>query len=170
MEVVSPTKEVCIFIAMVLCGILCGVVFDFFRSVRRTRRSNCGVVALQDIVFWIIELAVVYFCAFRLNYAKLRAYEALALIIGSCLYFMTLSGYVLKFICKIIIIHTRIIGYITKPICIFLGFVKKHILAKWSRAKGKTADFLRGLNPVGRITKVAETVKKNIKKHLYNSR
>ena len=99
---VSLSGQAFVFFAMVLCGFVCGFAFDFFRAFRRIHKSGSGVVALQDIVLWLIELSFVYFAAFSLNYARLRAYEALALVIGSFIYFMLLSQYVLKALCAVI--------------------------------------------------------------------
>lgn len=90
------------FFVMLLCGFICGLVFDFFRAVRRLRRSSSGIVAIQDIVFWVMELTLVYAVAFRLNYARIRVYELVALVMGSWLYFMTVSSWIVNLLCRVI--------------------------------------------------------------------
>ncbi len=98
---ISLSYQAFMFLAMTVCGGVCGVVFDVFRAIRRIHKSPVGVVAVQDIMFWIIELTLVYMVAFKLNYAKVRAYEAVALVVGSIIYFMTASSYVISFFCSV---------------------------------------------------------------------
>ena len=100
---------------MVICGFFCGVLFDLFRALRRHRKSACSVVAFQDVLFWILEVSLVYFVAFKLNYAHIRAYEGVALVIGSFLYFITASAYVLAFLCRIVMFLQKIINIILTP-------------------------------------------------------
>lgn len=125
---VSVSLQAFMFLGMVLCGAMCGVVFDVFRALRRYRRPARSIVALQDILFWLIELTVVYMAVFRLNYANIRAYEGIALVIGSWVYFMTVSEYVIRFLCAIISFAVRTAGIVLKPFLLF-GRIVSHALS-----------------------------------------
>lgn len=114
---VSVSEQAYMFFAMIVCGVFCGLVFDLFRSVRRAHRCHSGVVALQDITFWLAELVLVYWVAFKLNYAKVRLYELVALVIGSWLYFMTVSFYVVKILSEVIGYLIKAGLFIAKPFC-----------------------------------------------------
>ena len=129
------------FLAMVVCGFLCGFVFDFFRAVRRLKSSGKVVIATQDILLWLIELVIVYHVLFKLNYAHIRAYEAVALVIGSFLYFMTLSihvvgyiSYFLRFVCKV-------------SMCVLKPLIKicRVVLVPLIKAKVKTLKIVSGI-------------------------
>ena len=119
---ISSVNQAYVFLAMVLCGGLCTAVFDIFRAIRRYKNSGTGVIAFQDIVFWIIELFIVYMVAFRLNYAGVRAYEIVALVIGSTIYFVTLSGYVIKFFVRLIGLVAKVLGFLLAPVAKLCGF------------------------------------------------
>ena len=113
---ISSANQAYVFLAMVLCGALCTGVFDIFRAIRRYKNSATGVIVFQDIVFWIIELFIVYMVAFRLNYARVRAYEIIALVIGSAIYFVTLSDYVIKFMMWQIGLVAKVFGFLMAPL------------------------------------------------------
>ena len=126
---VSVSAQAYMFLAMVVCGAFCGLIFDLFRSLRRAHRCHSGVVAIQDIIFWLAELVLVYTVAFRLNYAKVRAYELVALIIGSWIYFMTASFYVVRFLSEVIVFSINTGKIILKPFVkiaeVLMGFVSR---------------------------------------------
>ncbi len=121
---ISSVNQAYVFLAMVLCGALCTAVFDIFRAIRRYKNSGTGVIAFQDIIFWIIELFIVYMVAFRLNYARVRAYEIIALVIGSGIYFVTLSDYVIKFLVWIIGMCVRVVNFLVSPFVKLFGFIE----------------------------------------------
>ncbi len=114
---------------MVLCGAVCGVVFDVFRAVRRCKKSGRSVIAAQDLLFWVIELVIVYMAAFELNYAHVRAYEGIALVIGSVMYFMTLSQYTVRLVCAIIRFAAKTVRVISAPVIKLAVFMMKPVKA-----------------------------------------
>ena len=136
---ISLSYQAFSFFAMVICGFLCGVLFDLFRALRRHRKSACTVVAFQDILFWILEASLVYFVAFKLNYAHIRAYEGVALVIGSWLYFMTASSYVLGFLCALVSCAYKAAGVIYVPFKKTFKFIGcgfkwlKNLISSWTK-------------------------------------
>jgi len=124
---VSVSAQAYMFLVMVVCGVFCGLIFDLFRSVRRAHRCHSGVVAVQDIVFWLAELALVYTVAFKLNYAKVMAYELVALVIGSWIYFMTVTIYVVRILSGVIVVSINTGRIVFKPFVklakVLTGFV-----------------------------------------------
>ncbi len=113
---ISLSGQAFAFFAMVMCGAFCGVIFDVFRALRRLHKTASGVVALQDIIFWLLELFVVYMAAFRLNYAHIRAYEGIALIMGSWIYFMTVSSRILELFCRAMRYILTAVRFILRPV------------------------------------------------------
>lgn len=134
---VSVSAQAYMFLAMVVCGVFCGLVFDLFRSLRRAHRCHSGVVAFQDIIFWLAELVLVYSVAFRLNYAKVRLYELVALVIGSWIYFMTVSFYVVNFLSGVIVFSINTGKIILRP------FVRLARVFKGLMSYLKSAVFLQ---------------------------
>ncbi len=154
---ISSSNQAYVFLSMIFCGALCTVVFDLFRALRRFKKSSNGIIALQDVVFWGMELIIVYVVAFKLNYAKVRAYEIIALVMGSLIYFVTLSEYVIGIFCKFMDFAVKIISKLllpfvklarlaTKPfmkmkirLSLKLRKLKKNFVAKIKKTKNKIA-------------------------------
>lgn len=140
---VSSSNQAYVFLFMVFCGAVCTLVFDVFRAVRRFKRSSGRVVALQDLVFWAIEIFIVYMVAFKLNYAKVRAYEIIALFIGSGVYFVTASEYVIKYLEKLISSLVALFKKVYVPTLRFLRFAISPFARFFCFIKGRIKDFIK---------------------------
>ncbi len=171
---ISFSEQAFVFVAMVMCGVLCGIIFDVFRAVRHSRRTTSGVVAMQDLLFWIIELAAIYTVAFKLNYANVRAFEGIALVMGSWMYFMTLSKYSLRILCRVTDFIVKIIKLVLKPLSKLVAAVRcivrkvsVYICGKLSTLKGKVKSRMAVLwssfRPVNIIHKSKYAFKRNKK-------
>ena len=112
----SVSHQAYVFVCMVLCGMLSGIIFDIFRSIRRCTKPKSCIIAAQDLFFWFIELCVVYITAFEVNNAQIRGYEAIALVLGAVFYFVTVSEYVMRFLCHIIRFAMKTVNAVLKPL------------------------------------------------------
>lgn len=120
----SVSHQLFVFISMTLCGVAAGVIFDLFRAVRRCIKASSGVILTQDLLLWFFELVLVYYTMFKVNNAKIRGYEAIALVIGSVLYFVTVSCYVTKAFSKVISFLLKILRTLLIPlkkVCLILA-------------------------------------------------
>lgn len=78
-----------------ICGILIGYVYDFFRAVRITAKYNGFFTLISDLFFWIIAGSVTTAAFFYIDGMNLRFYRFCTLIIGVILYFSFLSPFFL---------------------------------------------------------------------------
>lgn len=165
---ISVSSQVFEFFAMIILGFACGVVFDVFRGIRRMGRTASGVVAMQDLMFWLLELALVYMVTFYLNYAHVRAFELLALIIGSSIYFMTVSGYVIAFVHKTANAMWKVFALVSKPFLAVWSFTKQKLslvlLKIRKRVKQLFIKLKSNVNIKQKITEVFDKRYKLIKK------
>ena len=99
---ISIANEVRIFGASVLCGILGGVVFDVFRALRIKIKSGTAVVALEDILFWLVLSGIVFACIYRFNNGQLRWYIFLGILLGTIMYELTISSYIVAMFKKLL--------------------------------------------------------------------
>lgn len=142
----SVSHQAYVFGCMILCGVLSGVIFDVFRSIRKCTKTCSCVIAAQDLLFWFIELCIVYVTAFEVNNAQLRLYEGVALVLGAVFYFMTFSMYVVRFLCRVIIFVKKLLDFAFAPIfrCINISafYIKKLFDVLKNRIKSlKTGTF-----------------------------
>ena len=88
-----------IFLIMTAMGFAMGLFYDIFRILRRSKEKSpkTAGVAVQDILFWSISTAALFFLLLNTNFGQIRGYVFLGVAIGLVLYFQTLSRIFLPF-------------------------------------------------------------------------
>lgn len=85
-----------IFFIFVCCGMLIGFFFDVFRILRKSFATPDWLTYLEDILFWLLTCFLLAYTIFTYNNGEIRFYVILAVLIGTILYILTLSRYVVK--------------------------------------------------------------------------
>ncbi len=106
--------EVITFLYAVICGMICGICFDFFRALRKELKAGAAVTGVTDAMFWICTSVVVGYFSFYVNHGMLRAFVLCGLILGAVLYFLLISRAVFWLFLKIIEIICKIINLFFK--------------------------------------------------------
>ncbi len=116
-----------IFIFFFIIGIIIGIIFDVFRSIRKVIKSNNVITFIQDLLFIIISGNLIIYSIIKLNNGFIRFYIFLAITIGISIYFLTISN-----ICAIILtIFIKIFINILKyPIKSYKVLAKKYLKCK----------------------------------------
>ena len=128
-----------------ICFII-GLLFDFFRILRKAFKTADILTYCQDILFWILTGLVTLYSIFVFNNGEIRIYIFLGILIGIILYMLLLSKYIIlinvyilnkikmciKLILKIIVIPFKFIFNIfkkifLKPISFIFINIKKDI-------------------------------------------
>lgn len=114
-----------LFLVFILNGIIIGILFDFFRILRKTFKTTDFVTYIEDLLFWILTgFSIIYFiCTF--NNGEIRLFMILGIALGILAYMFILSSYFIKINVIIINFLKKIIGKIFKIIFIPLKFIKK---------------------------------------------
>ena len=124
-------NQVYLFLVFTINGIIIGVIFDLFRILRKSFKSNDIITYIEDIVFWVMSGLSILFCMYKFSDGELRGYTLLGIIIGSTLYFLTVSTYIIKIsvyiINKIKIFISLILNLILYPLRLIYLFIKKLI-------------------------------------------
>ena len=87
-----------IFIFFFVIGLLVGIIYDFFKSIRVNIKSNDTLTFICDIVFLIISGNLILYSIIKINNGYIRLYIFFAILFGIILYFLTISN-----ICVIIL-------------------------------------------------------------------
>ena len=90
------SREVYVFLAMIICGGALAVVFDMLRVMRMILNPSAVIVSASDILFWIFAAFVISAAAWNLNSGIFRFYEPLGIILGAVIYFLLFSKWILK--------------------------------------------------------------------------
>ncbi len=105
-------REVNFFTASFLWGIFLLFVYDILRIIRRTIKHGKGMIAVEDLLFWIVGSIMVFQMIYQKNDGIIRGTAFLSIGLGMCLYHVTISAYVVK-------LGYGILGKPIKKICTF---------------------------------------------------
>lgn len=103
-----------------LCiGWLLGVLFDAYRVIRNILRPKRFMTAVMDGMYWLVAVVATFTCLLFSNWAEMRFYIFLGIIVGWISYYKFISGYVLFCLIKGVRCLTAMIVW-TRKIIMFL--------------------------------------------------
>ena len=113
-----------LFLVFTLTGVIIGVLFDFFRILRRTIKTSNIITYIEDILFWILTGLLILYNIWYFNNGEIRIFMFLGIIMGVLIYMSTLSNILIK-------IFTRLLRTIIKtlelPFKAIISFFRKKI-------------------------------------------
>ena len=113
-----------LFLVFSLTGVAIGVLFDFFRILRRTIKTSNILTYIEDILFWILTGLLVLYNIWYFNNGEIRIYMFFGIIIGVLIYMSTLSNILIKTFSTIL---QTIIKIFKVPIKAILAFFRRII-------------------------------------------
>lgn len=85
-----------LFFIFIINGILIGILFDFFRILRKSFNTKDFVTYIEDVLFWIlIGFSILYFI-FVFNNGEIRFFMFVAIGLGVILYMKIFSSVFIK--------------------------------------------------------------------------
>ncbi len=91
-----------LFLIFSFTGIIIGVLFDFFRILRRTIKTSNIATYIEDVLFWVLTGFLILYNIMYFNSGEIRIYMFLAIILGVLIYMFTLSNILIKIFSKIL--------------------------------------------------------------------
>jgi len=116
------------FIYFILTGVILGIIFDFFRILRKAFKTSDIVTNIQDILFCIITGIIILFSIFYFNKGQLRVYIFIGIILGATFYMIFISKYFIKINIIIINFIKKGLYFLIKPFILLLNITKKLFL------------------------------------------
>lgn len=129
-------KELCILLIFFATGVVIGLLFDMFRITRKSFKTPNIITYIEDMLFWILSGILILYVIFTFTTGEVRLYMILMIIIGTSIYFMTISKYFIIINLKILSTTKSIILFILKP----FGYVASKIN---NAVKGKKCKFFK---------------------------
>ena len=131
------TSELIIFSSFFICGIILGIIFDFFRAMRRFLHKGVFPVAVTDISFWTVSTCIFAYCVFYINDGLLCTFVIAGFLLGIVLYFLSVSCLIFNMFFKIIDILSKFLNLFFKILLTPLYFSYKIILVYFFKMKYK---------------------------------
>lgn len=116
-----------LFFIFLLNGLLIGLLFDFFRILRRAIKTIDFITYVEDALFWILTGFIILYSIFTYNNGEIRLFMFLAIILGIFIYFMFISKMILNISLSIINIVKKIFSILFSIIKIPFQFLMKWI-------------------------------------------
>lgn len=105
-----------LFLIFVIDGFIIGLLFDTFRILRRSFKTSDLITTVEDILFWIITGIIILYTIFVFNNGEIRFFMFVGIFIGTLLYMLLISKYIIKASVSIIKILKKIVKFIFKLI------------------------------------------------------
>ncbi len=122
-------SQAMLFLLFALDGVIIGILFDFFRILRRSFSTGNILTALEDVIFWISTGLILLYSIFVYNNGVIRGYMFLGAFCGITLYMITLSKIFIKVNVLILNSVKKVINIIIKifgiPIKMVINILKK---------------------------------------------
>lgn len=108
------------FLYSLALGVMLGVLYDIFRVVRSFSPKKQIIVAIFDILFWIIALISLLAFVLTVSGGAMRWYVLFGVFGGGFLYMASLSVIMYKTLRTSVLISKKLLGMVTYPLYIAL--------------------------------------------------
>ena len=125
-----------LFLVFSLTGVIIGVLFDFFRILRRTIKTSNIITYIEDVLFWILTGLLVLYNIWYFNNGEIRIFMFIGIIMGVLVYMSTLSNMIIKFFSKILQLIINLLKVPFKTIFAFLRKIFTKIFKNFTNKKG----------------------------------
>lgn len=116
-----------LFLVYTINGIFIGILFDIFRVLRKSFKTNDITTYFEDILFWILTGLSLLYSIFTFSNGEIRLYMFLGVFLGWLTYMMLISKYFIKINVKIVVFFKKIFEIIFSIILIPVKFLFKPI-------------------------------------------
>ena len=163
------TNQAYIFLIFIVNGIIIGILFDFFRILRKSFKTSDIITYIEDLLFWILTGIIILYSIFTFNDGEIRLFMFLAIAIGVIAYMILFSSYVIKINVTIIKFLKNIIIKIFDFLNIPFKFIYKIIKKIFFRPVSFVIINIRknSTNLFKKVTKISNNNKK-IKNNVKN--
>lgn len=119
------------FLYSLALGVMLGVLYDIFRVARSFSPKKQIVVAIFDILFWLISLISLLAFVLTVSGGVMRWYVLFGVFGGVFLYMASMSMIVYKTLRASVLISKKLLGMVTYPL---------HIALRWCLYTAKKAE------------------------------
>ena len=84
------TNQAYLFCIFIINGIIIGILFDFFRILRKTFKTSDLITYIEDSLFWILTGIIILYSIFVFNNGEIRFFIFFGIILGVFLYMLLL--------------------------------------------------------------------------------
>ncbi|NLY11126.1 MAG: spore cortex biosynthesis protein YabQ [Firmicutes bacterium] len=106
------TFQLYAFAITILAGLSIGIIFDFYRLIRKVLRPGIISTAIMDLIFWLVISPLTIIYILLANWGELRFYVFLGISLGLVFYFLALSRPIISMVMWVCESVARLLGFI----------------------------------------------------------
>lgn len=118
-------NQVYLFLIFIINGVIIGILFDFFRILRKSFKTSDIITYFEDFLFWILTGFSILYFVFVFNNGEIRLFMFLGIVVGITLYMLIFSSLFIKINVSVITFLKRIFIKVLEIILIPFRFFKK---------------------------------------------
>lgn len=103
----SLTTQFYTMIAMIAVGGYLGAALDTYSRLLNRRKRKFWFIFINDILFWVVQGLIIFYCLYSVNFGEIRFYIFVALFCGFAFYQSLLKNLYQKFLELLIRFITR---------------------------------------------------------------
>ena len=85
-----------LFFIFLINGLLIGLLFDFFRILRKSMKTADFITYIEDALFWILTGFIILYSIFTYNNGEIRLFMFFAIILGILIYLIFISKIIMN--------------------------------------------------------------------------
>ena len=116
-----------LFFIFLVNGFLIGLLFDFFRILRKAIKTADFITYVEDALFWILTGVIILYSIFIYNNGEIRLFMFFAIILGILIYLTFISKIILSMSLNIINVIKKIFSTVFTILKIPFHFLMKII-------------------------------------------
>ena len=144
----SIDVQLYIFLTLFYDGLIIGLLFDTYKALRYFFKPNKIVTFFEDLLFWIIIVAVTFYFLLRSSAGELRGYNFVGIILGVTLYMYTLSKLIYPLLLKVFRIIIKIFEKFYKILLLPFTLLKvmlKPYINKFKKIKQASKESIKDM-------------------------
>lgn len=112
----------------VLLGVICEIIYDTIRILRRIIKKNLVVTVIEDIIFWILSSILLFILLYNKNGGMVRLYAIVGMGFGMIGFEVTIGKVYVKYLSKLFSKIFQIIGSILGKIINTIEILLKKLM------------------------------------------
>lgn len=114
-----------IFLLFFIIGIIIGLIFDFFKVLRKSFKTKDIITFIEDLLFLLVSGVLIIFGIIKLNGGEVRFYLFLGIFLGVLIYSLTISNLYVIILYEFVRICKKIFCFFAKIFLKLLQLLRK---------------------------------------------
>lgn len=147
----SLMLELHIFLTSIYGGIIVGLVYDLYKSLRYLSKPSKIITYIGDFLFWIIMSYIFFYTLVKINWGEIRGYILFGFFLGIIIYMIVFSKYIYPIFVKMTALIKKSVVFTTSSILYPFKYLKKRSFKTVNKIKKIPIEIVRDIKKYKKI-------------------